>query len=106
MSEVIKFKRRPINEWPRHVFLADFGDGDGCRPHSYIQYPDDTTPKYVRADLFDALEAENARLRDALAPMLDWATQHAAYAPEWDEDCTVRPVVRIGDLRRAMKALT
>lgn len=72
-NNVITFERRKINEWPREVYLADFGDGDGCRPHTHIQYPDDTTPKYLRADLTAAkdariedLEAENERLRDAL----------------------------------------
>lgn len=66
-DNIIKFTRRPINEWPRKVYLADFGDGDGCRPYKYIQQRDDTTPEYIRADIFEALRAENERLRDALA---------------------------------------
>lgn len=43
-GNVINFARRPINEWPKSVYLADLGDGDGCRPYSHIQHPDDTTP--------------------------------------------------------------
>jgi hypothetical protein len=50
-NKVINFQRRKINEWPKEVYLADFGDGEGCRPYAYIQRPDDTTPQYVRADL-------------------------------------------------------
>lgn len=56
-GNVIDFTRRPINEWPKSVYLADLGDGDGCRPYSHIQHPDDTTPEYVRYDLYFAAVA-------------------------------------------------
>lgn len=57
-SKIVQFTRRPINEWPRRVYLADFGDGDACRPYTYIQYPDDTTPEYIRSDIANARIAE------------------------------------------------
>ncbi len=59
-GNVIDFTRRPINEWPKSVYLADLGDG--CRPYSYIQRPDDTTPEYVRYDLHFAAVIERDRL--------------------------------------------
>jgi hypothetical protein len=71
---IVDFKRRPINEWPKHVYLADFGDGEGTRPYAHIQRPDDTTPRYVRGDLYDALlaRAEKAEAhRDELDALLN-----------------------------------
>ena len=56
-GNVIDFTRRTINEWPKSVYLADLGDGAGCRPYSHIQHPDDTTPEYVRFDLYFAAVA-------------------------------------------------
>ena len=72
-DNVIEFQPRLINQWPRKVYLADTtSDGSELRVYDHIQHPDDTTPLYVRGDLYDAqaarireLEAELAALREA-----------------------------------------
>jgi len=75
---VVQFERRKINEWPKVVYLADFGDGDGCRPLAYIQHPDDTTPHYVRGDIHDALSTHADGLEAKLAKARNEALEEAA----------------------------
>ncbi|UXU73774.1 MULTISPECIES: hypothetical protein [unclassified Paracoccus (in: a-proteobacteria)] len=69
-------------------------------------------PEYIRADLVEAMETENQRLREALSPFADVA-EHDIGTDE--ADCDVfRPMLRanrapyltVGDLRRARAALS
>jgi hypothetical protein len=76
-NNVIVFKRRLINDWPRHVYLADLGDGEGTQVFASIQYPDDTTPEYIRADLVQAqidaaVKAERERCAKIAEELAAW----------------------------------
>ncbi|WP_313349119.1 hypothetical protein [Paracoccus sp. (in: a-proteobacteria)] len=75
-DNVVEFQRRPINEWPKELFIADIEDGGGVRVYDHIQHPDDSTPRYIRADLHDA----PTKQRDELAAEVD---QMAHVAGGW-----------------------
>ena len=91
-GNVLTFTRRQINEWPKSVYLADLGDGEGCRPYTHIQHPDDTTPEYVRYDLYFAAVAERDRLQresQALLNALDPSAEtKVTYSAEIGCDCS------------------
>lgn len=74
-GNILRFTGKQITEWPKSVYLADLGDGDGCRAYTHIQYPDQTTPEYVRYDLyFSAVHAGERAIRQMLnaLPLLQY----------------------------------
>ena len=86
-ENVVKFTPRTLGLWAKQIYLADFDDGNGLKVYDHIQHPDDTTPKYVRADLYDALliraEKAEAAIR-GLQRMLEG--QRIAYFAEREHD--------------------
>jgi hypothetical protein len=53
-----------------------------------------------------ALEAENARLREAIKPMVEHAVERCSDDPAWTERDAVTCILSIPELRRARAALT
>ena len=100
-----------MSDAPGRVWVEepDIFDGCGFWHESGEGFRPGTAHPYVRADLFDALKAENEWLRDALRP---FAKEADAWLTYHDNEPLVEGFrdyygeITVGDLRRAATALT
>jgi len=91
-----------LYDGPCEAGCSHFHGGEVRHHPDCGHYPESLTK--LNADRIEALETENARMREAMGPFVALAKDRAVDAAEWRGKDSIHAIMRVDDLRRILSA--